>query len=144
MNDFMRPDHASSLGAEDDQAIFLMKACTHLFQRNHEKLLIMDLRSAEAHQVCGQRHAGHPDQLHGNELALLSRIAGGRHRALVRQGIGSVAHRTASCMPVVAMEWVLLPQGCEGPDPAPVRQKGTRCACSMPSRRPTMREAGAE
>ena len=46
VDDFMRPDRIV-VGAADERAVQLMRALYAPFQRNHEKLLIMDLRSAE-------------------------------------------------------------------------------------------------
>ena len=46
VDDFMRPDRII-VGADDEQAVFLMKALYSPFQRNHERLIVMDVRSAE-------------------------------------------------------------------------------------------------
>src|SRR5215831_14619163 len=46
VDDFMRPDRIV-VGAEDERAIDLMRAVYAPFQRNHEKLVVMDVRSAE-------------------------------------------------------------------------------------------------
>ncbi|KAF0815015.1 UDP-glucose 6-dehydrogenase [Andreprevotia sp. IGB-42] len=46
VDDFMRPDRIV-IGAEDARAIQVMKAIYHPFQRNHDRTLIMDIRSAE-------------------------------------------------------------------------------------------------
>jgi UDPglucose 6-dehydrogenase len=46
INDFMRPDRIV-LGAEDEQAIAVMRSLYAPFQRNHEKLIVMDVKSAE-------------------------------------------------------------------------------------------------
>ncbi len=86
VDDFMRPDRIV-VGAEDDQAIFLMKALYAPFQRNHEKLLIMDLRSAELTKYAANAMLATRISFM-NELALLAERLGADIE-LVRQGIGS-------------------------------------------------------
>ncbi|WP_374481582.1 UDP-glucose/GDP-mannose dehydrogenase family protein [Zoogloea sp.] len=86
VEDFMRPDRIV-VGAEDDQAIFLMKALYAPFQRNHEKLLIMDLRSAELTKYAANAMLATRISFM-NELALLAETLGADIE-LVRQGIGS-------------------------------------------------------
>ena len=86
VDDFMRPDRIV-VGAEDDQAIFLMKALYAPFQRNHEKLLIMDLRSAELTKYAANAMLATRISFM-NELALLAENLGADIE-LVRQGIGS-------------------------------------------------------
>ncbi|MBN9696828.1 MAG: UDP-glucose/GDP-mannose dehydrogenase family protein [Zoogloea sp.] len=86
VDDFMRPDRIV-VGAEDDQAIFLMKALYAPFQRNHEKLLIMDLRSAELTKYAANAMLATRISFM-NELALLAESLGADIE-LVRQGIGS-------------------------------------------------------
>ncbi len=86
VDDFMRPDRIV-VGAEDDQAIFLMKAIYAPFQRNHEKLLIMDLRSAELTKYAANAMLATRISFM-NELALLAESLGADIE-LVRQGIGS-------------------------------------------------------
>jgi UDPglucose 6-dehydrogenase len=46
VEDFMRPDRIV-VGAEDERAIHLMRALYAPFQRNHERLIITDVKSAE-------------------------------------------------------------------------------------------------
>ncbi len=86
VDDFMRPDRIV-VGAEDDQAIFLMKALYAPFQRNHEKVLIMDLRSAELTKYAANAMLATRISFM-NELALLAESLGADIE-LVRQGIGS-------------------------------------------------------
>ena len=86
VDDFMRPDRIV-VGAEDDQAIFLMKALYAPFQRNHEKLLIMDLRSAELTKYAANAMLATRISFM-NELANLAEKLGADIE-MVRQGIGS-------------------------------------------------------
>ena len=44
--DFMRPDRVV-IGASDEQAILLMRSLYAPFVRNHDRILVMDVRSAE-------------------------------------------------------------------------------------------------
>jgi UDPglucose 6-dehydrogenase len=46
VEDFMRPDRIV-VGADDEEAIALLRAIYAPFQRSHERLLVMDVRSAE-------------------------------------------------------------------------------------------------
>lgn len=46
VEDFMRPDRIV-VGADDEQAVFLMRALYAPFQRSHDRLIVMDVRSAE-------------------------------------------------------------------------------------------------
>lgn len=46
VGDFMRPDRVV-IGAEDERAIALMRALYAPFIRNHDRVVVMDLRSAE-------------------------------------------------------------------------------------------------
>jgi UDPglucose 6-dehydrogenase len=46
LEDFMRPDRIV-IGGDDEHAVALLRAVYAPFQRSHERLLVMDLRSAE-------------------------------------------------------------------------------------------------
>lgn len=46
VEDFMRPDRII-VGADNEQAIFLMRALYAPFVRNHDRMLVMDVRSVE-------------------------------------------------------------------------------------------------
>jgi UDPglucose 6-dehydrogenase len=46
VEDFMRPDRVV-IGSDDEEATRLMRALYAPFQRNHERLIVMDVRSAE-------------------------------------------------------------------------------------------------
>ena len=86
IEDFMRPDRIV-VGADDDQAIFLMKALYSPFQRNHERLVVMDVRSAELTKYAANAMLATRISFM-NELALLAERVGADIE-LVRQGIGS-------------------------------------------------------
>jgi len=86
VEDFMRPDRIV-VGAEDDQAIHMMRALYAPFQRNHERLIVMDLRSAELTKYAANAMLATRISFM-NELANLAEKLGADIE-MVRQGIGS-------------------------------------------------------
>ncbi|MCL2658121.1 MAG: UDP-glucose/GDP-mannose dehydrogenase family protein [Betaproteobacteria bacterium] len=86
VEDFMKPDRIV-IGAEDERAIYLMRALYAPFQRNHHKLVVMDLRSAELTKYAANAMLATRISFM-NELALLAEQLGADIE-LVRQGIGS-------------------------------------------------------
>jgi len=86
VDDFMRPDRIV-IGADDDKAIQLMRALYAPFQRNHERLLIMDIRSAELTKYAANAMLATRISFM-NELANLAEKLGADIEQ-VRQGIGS-------------------------------------------------------
>ena len=86
VEDFMRPDRIV-VGAEDERAITLMRELYAPFQRNHEKLLVMNLRSAELTKYAANAMLATRISFM-NELANLAETLGADIEQ-VRQGIGS-------------------------------------------------------
>jgi len=86
VDDFMKPDRIV-VGAEGDRAINLMRAVYAPFQRNRDKLVIMDVRSAELTKYAANAMLATRISFM-NELALLAESLGADIE-LVRQGIGS-------------------------------------------------------
>ncbi|MBR0568975.1 UDP-glucose/GDP-mannose dehydrogenase family protein [Azoarcus sp. L1K30] len=86
LDDFMRPDRIV-VGAEDEQAIALMRQLYAPFQRNHDKLVFMDVRSAELTKYAANAMLATRISFM-NELANLAETLGADIE-LVRQGIGS-------------------------------------------------------
>ena len=86
VDDFMRPDRIV-VGAEDDQAIHLMRALYAPFQRNHERLIVTDVRSAELTKYAANAMLATRISFM-NELANLAEVLGADIE-MVRQGIGS-------------------------------------------------------
>lgn len=86
VDDFMRPDRIV-VGAQDEQAINLMRALYAPFQRNHERLIIMDVRSAELTKYAANAMLATRISFM-NELANLTESLGADIES-VRQGIGS-------------------------------------------------------
>ena len=86
VEDFMRPDRIV-VGADNEQAIFLMRALYAPFQRNHERLIVTDVRSAELIKYAANAMLATRISFM-NELANLSEVLGADIE-MVRQGIGS-------------------------------------------------------
>lgn len=86
VEDFMRPDRIV-VGAEDEQAIHLMRALYAPFQRNHERLIITDIKSAELTKYAANAMLATRISFM-NELANLAEVLGADIE-MVRQGIGS-------------------------------------------------------
>ena len=86
VEDFMRPDRIV-IGADSEQAIFLMRALYAPFQRNHERLIVTDIRSAELTKYAANAMLATRISFM-NELANLAEKLGADIE-MVRQGIGS-------------------------------------------------------
>jgi UDPglucose 6-dehydrogenase len=86
VEDFMRPDRIV-VGADDDRAIHLMQALYAPFQRQRDKLVIMDIRSAELTKYAANAMLATRISFM-NELALLAEKLGADIEQ-VRRGIGS-------------------------------------------------------
>ncbi|AXK39719.1 UDP-glucose dehydrogenase family protein [Crenobacter cavernae] len=86
IEDFMKPDRIV-VGADDERAIELMRRLYAPFQRNHERILCMDVRSAELTKYAANAMLATRISFM-NELANLAETLGADIE-LVRQGIGS-------------------------------------------------------
>ena len=86
IEDFMRPDRII-IGADDDEAILLMRALYAPFSRNRDKVLAMSVRSAELTKYAANAMLATRISFM-NELALLAENLGADIEQ-VRQGIGS-------------------------------------------------------
>ncbi|MBK8892407.1 MAG: UDP-glucose/GDP-mannose dehydrogenase family protein [Dechloromonas sp.] len=86
VEDFMRPDRIV-VGAQDEQAIHLMRALYAPFQRNHERLIVTDIKSAELTKYAANAMLATRISFM-NELANLAEVLGADIE-MVRQGIGS-------------------------------------------------------
>ena len=86
VEDFMRPDRII-IGTEDLKAIEVMKQVYAPFQRNHERLVVTNLRSAELIKYAANSMLATRISFM-NELANLAEILGADIE-MVRQGIGS-------------------------------------------------------
>jgi UDPglucose 6-dehydrogenase len=86
IEDFMRPDRIV-VGAEDDRAVHLMQALYAPFQRTRDKLVIMDIRSAELTKYAANAMLATRISFM-NEIALLAEKLGADVEQ-VRRGIGA-------------------------------------------------------
>lgn len=86
LEDFMKPDRIV-IGAEDEQAIKAMRALYAPFQRNHERIMFMDVKSAELTKYAANAMLATRISFM-NELALLAERLGADIEH-VRRGIGS-------------------------------------------------------
>ena len=86
VDDFMRPDRIV-IGADNECAVDLMRALYAPFQRNHERLIVMDVRSAELTKYAANAMLATRISFM-NELANLAEKLGADIEH-VRQGIGS-------------------------------------------------------
>ena len=86
VEDCMRPDRII-VGADDERAILLMRALYQPFMRNHDRLQIMDVRSAEFTKYAANAMLATRISFM-NELALLAERVGADIEQ-VRKGIGS-------------------------------------------------------
>jgi UDPglucose 6-dehydrogenase len=86
VEDFMKPDRIV-IGADDDHAIAALRAIYAPFMRNHERLLVMDVRSAELTKYAA-------NAMLATRISFMNEIANladhlGADIEMVRQGIGS-------------------------------------------------------
>ena len=86
VNDFMRPDRIV-IGTNSEQATELLRQLYAPFQRNHERLVVMDIRSAELTKYAANAMLATRISFM-NELANLAEKLGADIEQ-VRQGIGS-------------------------------------------------------
>jgi UDPglucose 6-dehydrogenase len=86
VDDFMKPDRIV-IGADDEHAIAVLRNIYAPFQRNRERLLVMDVRSAELTKYAANAMLATRISFM-NELANLAERLGADIEA-VRQGIGS-------------------------------------------------------
>jgi UDPglucose 6-dehydrogenase len=86
VDDFMRPDRVV-VGADDQQATHIMRALYAPFQRNHDRLMVMDVRSAELTKYAANAMLATRISFM-NELANLAEKLGADIEE-VRKGIGS-------------------------------------------------------
>ena len=86
IDDFMKPDRIV-VGVSDDRAAAMMRQLYAPFQRNHERVIVMDVRSAELTKYAANAMLATRISFM-NELANLAEKLGADIE-LVRQGIGS-------------------------------------------------------
>ena len=85
VNDFMRPDRVV-IGADDERAILLMRALYAPYVRNRDRVMVMDLKSAEFTKYAANAMLATRISFM-NELSRVAELVGADIE-LVRQGIG--------------------------------------------------------
>ncbi len=86
VEDFMRPDRIV-IGADNDDAIEAMRKLYAPFQRNHDRIMVMDVRSAELTKYAANAMLATRISFM-NELAILAELLGADIES-VRKGMGS-------------------------------------------------------
>jgi UDPglucose 6-dehydrogenase len=86
VNDFMRPDRVV-VGADDERAVLLMRSLYAPYVRNRDRVLVMDIKSAEFTKYAANAMLATRISFM-NELSRLAEAVGADIE-LVRQGIGS-------------------------------------------------------
>ena len=86
LEDFMKPDRII-VGSDDEQATLMMRALYAPFTRSHDRLMVMDVKSAEFTKYAANAMLANRISFM-NELALLAEKVGADIE-LVRRGIGS-------------------------------------------------------
>jgi len=86
IDDFMKPDRVI-IGADDDRAVAMMRTLYAPFNRNHERLIIMDIPSAELTKYAA-------NAMLATKISFMNELSNLAERLdadieLVRQGIGS-------------------------------------------------------
>ncbi len=121
IEDFMRPDRIV-LGADDNTAMDLMRSLYAPFQRNHERVNFMDVRTAELTKYAANAMLATRISFM-NELANLAERLGADIE-LVRQGIGSDPRIGFHFLyPGTGYGGSCFPKGCEGAEPHRARER---------------------
>ena len=112
VDDFMKPDRIV-IGADDERAVAALRSVYAPFMRNHERLLVMDLRSAELTKYAANAMLATRISFM-NEIANLADMLGADIE-MVRQGIGSDPRIGYHFLYPGMRVWrQLLSEGCEG------------------------------
>ena len=135
----MRPDRIV-VGADDEQATLLMRALYAPFQRNHERLFLMDVRSAELTKYVANAMLATRISFMNEMAALAERL--GADIELVRQGIGSDP-RIGTHFLYAGCGWggSCLPKDVKALQPHGPRSRPATCPCSARCSRSTTASA---
>jgi UDPglucose 6-dehydrogenase len=97
IDDFMKPDRIV-VGCDDEQAALNMRALYAPFQRNHDRLIVMDIRSAELTKYAANAMLATRISFM-NELANLAEKLGADIERCARASAATRALVTTSCTP---------------------------------------------
>ena len=122
--DCLRPDRIV-LGARSAGAVEKMKRLYAPFNRNHERIVVMDERSAELTKYAANAMLATKISFM-NEMANIARAGGRRHRDGAPWHRFGPAHRLQLHLPGRRLRRLVLPEGRAGagPDRAPARLHG--------------------
>ncbi len=137
VDDFMRPDRIV-LGIDDDEAGLrareLMKRLYAPFNRNHERTLYMDVRSAEFTKYAANAMLATRISFMNEMSNLADRGGRGYRSGASRHRLGP-AHRLSLPVCRLRLRRLVLPEGRAGADAQPRAKAATICAFSKRSRK---------
>ena len=132
----------SSIGTDSARRREVLRELYAPFNRNHDRIIVMDVRSRRADQVRRQRHAGDQDQLHERD-GQPCRAARRRHRGRCATASAPTrASATTSSTPAAATAARASPRTC-GADPQRPGSSASsrRCSTAVEARQRARRRA---
>ena len=121
IDDFMKPDRVV-IGTDNPRTHELLRALYEPFTRNHDRFIVMDVRSAELTKYAANAMLATKISFM-NELANLAERAGRRHREGARGHRLRSAHRLQLHLSRLRLRRLVLPQGRAGADPLGARSR---------------------
>ena len=109
IEDFMKPDRVV-VGTSSPRATELMRALYEPFTRNHDRMIVMDMRSAELTKYAANAMLATKISFM-NELANIAESVRRRHRGGAHRHRLGPAHRLRLHLPGRGLRRVLLSQG---------------------------------
>ena len=135
IDDFMRPDRVV-VGTDNPRTTELLRALYEPFTRNHDRLVVMDIRSAELTKYAANAMLATKISFM-NELAAMAERRRGRHReGAHRHRLGS-AHRLQLHLSGRRLRRLVLSEGRQGADPRGAPRGASTPSCCARSRAST-------
>lgn len=114
INDFMKPDRIV-VGTDSERAAELLREVYYPFNRNHDRMIFMDLRSAELTKYAANSMLATKISFMNEIADLAERLGADRSRT---PGYWfRPADRLPLHLPGVRLRRLLFPEGCSGPGP---------------------------
>ncbi len=132
INDFMKPDRVV-VGTDNPRTAELLKTLYDPFTRNRDRMIVMDVRSAELTKYAANAMLATKISFM-NESRQPGRAHGRRHREGPRRHRLRPAHRLQLHLSGRRLRRLVLPQGRQGAGAQRGRARLRRAACSRPSR----------
>ena len=142
VDDFMRPDRII-VGVDDERATRVMRELYAPFQRNHDKLVVMDLRSAELTKYAANAMLATRISLH-ERAGAAGRACRCRHRAGAPGHRQRPAHRLRLPVFRLRLRRLVLSQGRQGADPHRRRGRARPAGAARGGKRQRSAEARAD